>query len=940
MSILIFLLQINEVFIGHTDLSIVKLLILNLDGVVTLEVHRLEKMRREKKSTKVIAQVPPVLVPPSSLPVTQVPPVLVPPSSLPVAQVPPVLVPQSSLPVTQVPPVLVPPSSLPVTQVPPVLVPPSSLPVTQVPPVLVPPSSFPVTPVSATMPTLIGMPALATLPVSLPAIGPVLYPIFATPQLVPMSLSLSTPSQLIPMSFISTMSSSGLIPSAGVSAPHGSSVSSIQSPITSLDTSKLTPLSMQSISTPLLMHLTTGSLLTRPASTPVMTHSITPASVASDIQPQAVRMAMLPQGMKLPSNIPDSVSKLGKSKGLKPAVSPAVKPSKELSDKSKKQLLDSLSRTIVDNEAILTDTIGIKLRQWKHSKQIEQNADEHEQSNFKKKLASLPSVTPSNDLMLSKLTEILGSYKLLSPKQILESLTVSDSKNETSKLTSTQGPSKVLSTKQNLDSGSKVTESQASSKVPSTGISKKQFLESLSNTITENESILNEDLATKLCKVGKSKTVAQKGWELGVSQAEVVHSSSVGQEPKLLSHSKQSLPNMTTLVYQEKPLFSTAESERSDIVSVYSMGNDKIMPEATVLVKEIPNAESKGTPFIVNSVTLQNSIPSALKSDSLELEQSVTKDSQVSDKTQFSSAMKKKGTFGTSEAKLSNTKSDPSENGKDERHLIDTLKQINSSASTEDTKVKLLKAALELVTKTKQSNPEIQNFKLSVVKTADLDKRIIQDLSEASTGSAVELMATDSSDKQKEQDDDARRSANCRIDGDDHMYFQDVKNKKKRLAMVKHQKKKKQFEKIETIKKIAKKRSVKVQTAKVTRSENEVKDAETKIVHKISKTPPGEDTNTAEESDTKFSSVHVQTHLMKPDNIIDLDHAYTGITSWRTQTTSSQSDLALVKPKEEKMDTDNAETSGVVATLGQDNEDPMPSAPSPDFLQAIQVWKG
>ena len=915
-------MQINEVFIGHTDLSIVKLLILNLDGVVTLEVHRLEKMRREKKSTKVIAQVPPVLVPPSSLPVTQVPPVLVPPSSLPV------------------------------TQVPPVLVPPSSLPVTQVPPVLVPPSSFSVTPVSATMPTLIGMPALATLPVSLPAIGPVLYPIFATPQLVPMSLSLSTPSQLIPMSFISTTSSSGLIPSAGVSAPQGSSVSSIQSPITSLDTSKLTPLSMQSISTPLPMHSATGSLLTRPASTPVMTHSITPASVASDIQPQAVRMAMLPQGMKLPSNIPDSVSKLGKSKGLKPAVSPAVKPSKELSDKSKKQLLDSLSRTIVDNEAILTDTIGIKLRQWKHSKQIEQNADEHEQSvtetssstppsrNFKKKIASLPSVTPSNDLMLSKLTEILGSYKLLSPKQILESLTVSDSKNETSKLTSTQGPSKVLSTKQNLDSGSKVTESQASSKVPSTGTSKKQFLESLSNTITENESILNEDLAIKLCKVGKSKTVAQKGWELGVSQAEEVHSSSVGQEPKLLLHSKQSLPNMTTLVYQGKPLFSTAESERSDIVSVYSMGNDKIVPEATVLVKEIPNAESKGTPFIVNSVTLQNSIPSALKSDSLELEQSVTKDRQVSDKTQFSSAMKKKGTFGTSEAKLSNTKSDPSENGKDERQLIDTLKQINSSASTEDTKVKLLKAALELVTKTKQSNPEIQNFKLSVVKTADLDKRIIQGLSEASAGSAVELMATDSSDKQKEQDDDARRSANCRIDGDDHMYFQDVKNKKKRLAMVKHQKKKKQFEKIETIKKIAKKRSVKVQTAKVTRSENEVKDAETKIVPKISKTPPGEDTNTAEESDTEFKSVNVQTHLMKPDNIIDLDHAYTGITSWRTQTTSSQSDLALVKPKEENMDTDNAETSGVVATLGQDNEDPMPSAPSPDFLQAIQVWKG
>ena len=558
--------------------------------------------------------------------------------------------------------------------------------------------------------------------------------------------------------------------------------------------------------------------------------------------------------------MPSLMPKLNETQGSS-QVSPAVKTSFQLSDVSKKQLFESLSKSIVNNEAILTDTVGIKCKMGK-LKEIEQKADGQEKSQFEAAASSSVCIEPTQ---LSDSSFRVPSLPISKSQTSISTLLTVSSSNFAGTPVLTPGSKTFVASLSTLAGSdmpantfvtSKHTETQGLSKVPPvvktsqlhSDVSKKQLLKSISKSVTKNEAILMEELAIQLRKVGKATEVNQ-----GTVQ------------------------NSTPVVITNKFMKSEQFNSREIHVSDMKQSRSAIEERSLATIKPKPSS----------SITY---------------------------------------------TKTEKPKHDTTKSSKNELQLVDVQRQIDSTDLAENTRKTLMKAAMDLVNKTKQSNPELQTFKLSFIKSNDLDN---QNMHNDTNTSAVESMDTELSSTTETQDGYPRKSTTRRMKPDDYHYFKDVRKKKEEATLLKREREKKRLQKIQKSKEITStKDRLNVATAK-RGSENEMKEALTESVMEtsIAQTDELEKTDTAESDNGEFTSSYVLPDLSKAENIIELDHPYTGTTGV-TSRSPRQSDSALMKPKLEKMD---PEMSSVSEASRVDHENPMSPSPSSDFLQAIQV---
>ena len=307
--------------------------------------------------------------------------------------------------------------------------------------------------------------------------------------------------------------------------------------------------------------------------------------------------------------------------------------------------------------------------------------------------------------------------------------------------------------------------------------------------------------------------------------------------------------------------------------------------------------------------------------------------------------------------------------------VVEEISTPSLANVAENTRKTLLKAALDLVKKTKYSNPELQNFKLSFIKTDDLDKESLQNVRDtvtvklkdteqpniyecsysakispaeetgeqknetaqsSSTTKAQDGNTTQSSGTTKAQDGNSTQTTNRTITEDDYNYFLYVKTKKEKPMPRFKGVGKKKFQKLKaksTLRKNILDRVVETNGPSSAKAKvvpgNKVAEAENETVMESSIAQSGASDGTHfAESDNEFDGADVPLDPDKPHNIIELDHPYTTCVvaanpdnlGSETHTSPRPNTSAVVQPKVEKVDADcpvspSPGMSGVVETI-------------------------
>ena len=658
-------------------------------------------------------------------------------------------------------------------------------------------------------------------------------------------------------------------------------------------------------------------------------------------------------GSEIPLNI--HVSRLAETQGLNPvSKSSVMKLPIQLSDASKRQLLESVSKS-ADSEAILVGQKGIiKIRKVEKS-QKEVAGTESGQENSQKQTKVSPELKQVSDSeqTLSKTTTIVKGKPLLSITQSVMT--------EIASANMTQNEKDVPVSSMRGNSLSNVIQA---------GIKQGPLLSTIQTSMKESPltNVMLSNLTVEPISNAK-KTVVEDSLHVLPSTKQA------------LAMKVKPLPNVFQTDTKEGPLSNSTST----------------------LMKSGPL--SSDTPIAEKNRTLLTTTPTVTKNRSFNNTQSIMKDRSLSGMTQ--SMDKERSLLTTTSSVIKSNsisykiqtgvkqkpKSDTTQTVMKEPKPVDATDTVVEEISTaslanvaENTKKTLLKAAFDLVKKTKHSNPELQNFKLSFIKTDELDKekslKNIQDaltvklkdtkLQKISEWLDCPAQETGNNNDNKiqsvsateTQDGNSAKSTNRSVTQDSYNYFQYVKTKKEKptpkfkgggkkkqdTSLDEQKLKSKSTLKHDTLDRAVENDILKSAKAKIV-SGNELDEAENENVTEASIGQSDDLENTVSaESDNEFDGSGVPPDPEKPHNIIELDHPYTtGIMVTSPDNSSAEmhmsprpSTSAMIVPKLEKSDTESAistspGTSGLAAAANLDSEMPMSPAPSSDFLKAIQV---